>query len=315
MINLSIVGLGAMGQNHLRVLSRIKDVNIKYIVDKDLQKIKDLGKKYNLNFTTSLKKALDCSDTIVISTPTTSHFNIFMKCAQKARNIFIEKPISSKIFEIKMIKKKIEENNINLHCGFIERYGVVGSVVKKIIKSKVIFSQFVRTNKTNERALDVDVIDDLMIHDIDLAINLFGKITETKSYGYIVKNKVVHACVIARHENGFHSQFLASKVTEKKERLVQITTKNNFIEANLLSKEVLIYKNSLTLNKIGGYLVSSNVKNISSSPVETLQLQHEDFISMCNGKENKSPSVHEALEVAKVINLIKINLYAKKKYN
>lgn len=315
MINLSIIGLGHMGQNHLRVLSKNKDVNIKYIVDRDLKKIKVLGKKYNLNFTKSLKKALDCSDTILIATPTTSHFNIFMECSRKVKNIFIEKPLSTKISEIKMIKKKLKENNINLHCGFIERYGVVTSVVKKIISSKVIFSQFVRTNKTNERALDIDIIDDLMIHDIDLAINLFGKILQVQSNAYIIKNKAAHACVIGKHENGIYSQFIASKITEKKERLVQITTENNFIEANLLSKEVLVYKNTLTLNKSYGYRVTSTVKNISSPQIETLQLQHEDFINMCNGKENKSPTVHESLEVAKVISLIKKNIYGKKKYN
>jgi predicted dehydrogenase len=315
MINLSIIGLGSMGLNHLRVLSKNKEVNIKYIVDKDFKKIKTIAKIYNVNFTTNLKKAIDCSDAIVIATTTTSHFKLFLKCSHKIKNFFVEKPISAEMFEIQKIIKIIKKKHIKFHAGFIERYGPAISVVKKIINSKLIFCQFTRTNKTKKRALDIDVLDDLMIHDIDLAINIFGKISQVQCSGHFVNNKIVHASVFAKHENGGFSQFLASRITEKKQRLINVTLRDSYIEANLLLKEVLVYKNTFLKSKPEGYQVTATTENISVPAEESLQLQHEDFIRLCNGKKNKSPTAYESLEVAKVINLIKKNLYANKKSN
>ena len=69
------------------------------------------------------------------------------------------------------------------------------------------------------------------------------------------------------------------------------------------------------MSKPEGYQVTSTTENISIPAEEALQLQHEDFIRLCNGKKNKSPTAYESLEVAKVINLIKKNLYANKKSN
>lgn len=316
MINLSIIGLGAMGQNHLRVVSKLKEVNVKYIVDKDLKKIKALANRYKVNFTTNLKKAIDCSDAVIIATPTQSHFSLFQKCATKIKNIFIEKPISITVSQIKEISKIVKKNNINLQCGFIERYGPAISVVKKIINNKFVFCEFLRTNRTRaSRANDIDVIDDLMIHDIDLAINLFGKISKVMGSGYFDKNKIVHATIIAEHENGGTSQFVASRITEKKQRLIQVTMYNNFIEANLLSKEVFLYKNSLLSNKPEGYQVITTTKSISVPSEESLQAELEDFVNLCFGKKNTAPNVYESLEVARVIRLIKKKLYAKKKSN
>ena len=230
-----------MGQNHLRVLSEIQDFKIDYLFDKNIKKAKDLSRKYNTKYTSNLNKVKNSSDAIIIATPTKDHIKYLNFFCKSKLKIFVEKPIVSNFKQLIKIKKNLK--NTTLQCGFIERYNSVTPVLKKFFKkSKVISVDFKRTDKLSDRIKDVDVIHDLMIHDVDLAVYFNGKIKKIFAHGFKKNKQICYATATLIHHNNVISKIEASRITQKKIRHINITTLNEYISSNLISKEIKINK-------------------------------------------------------------------------
>jgi predicted dehydrogenase len=161
----------------------------------------------------------------------------------------------------------------------------------------------------------VDVILDLMIHDIDLSMFLNGAIIDIRATGYIENQRIVFALAHLRHENGCTSRLQASSITQKKMRLIQATSKDSFIQCDLLRKEVVISRESeLKKNELNSYTISANEEHIQVPQMEALQMELIDFIDNVALKrlnEGLTPTLKsgvDTIQVAKKIsNLIKEN--------
>ena len=176
-VKIGLFGVGNMGQNHLRNLTMLKQVEIAYIYDFDKDVCEKMSELYNVpilqNFDEDLKKI----DGAIIVTPTSTHMDYIKKISKYVKNIFVEKPLSDTLESSEEIVKLAKKLNLNIQVGFIERYNPAVIALEKVIKnsSHIINIDFSRTNKVSSRITDVDVVIDLMIHDIDLALNINGK--------------------------------------------------------------------------------------------------------------------------------------------
>ena len=184
LIKITIIGVGQMGYNHLRVLSNLKGIYINSIYDKDINRIRKISKKFKVAYSKDLKKSLKKSDAAIICTPTNTHLKYFLLASKYVKNIFIEKPVTGKISEINKIIKIFKKEKINIQCGFVERFNSVTPILKNLIKNQKIMSMdFSRTNKVSERIIDIDVVKDLMIHDLDLTLYLNGAVSKVFATG------------------------------------------------------------------------------------------------------------------------------------
>jgi predicted dehydrogenase len=302
MIKISIIGLGFMGQNHLRVLSEIQDFKIDYLFDKNIKKAKDLSKKYNTKYTNNLSKVKNSSDAIIISTPTKDHIkylNFFFKSNLK---IFVEKPIVSNFKELIKIKKNLK--NTTLQCGFIERYNSVTPVLKKFFrKNKVISVDFKRTDKLSDRIKDVDVIHDLMIHDIDLAVYFNGKIKKIFAHGFKKNKQICYATATLIHHNNVISKIEASRITQKKIRHINITTLKEYISSNLISKEIKINKQTnlnFSMKRSQPITITSNEQKVLVDQNEALKKEILEFLKLCKNKNVKVPNFNESVYILNI---------------
>ena len=306
-ISISILGLGKMGENHLRVLSLMKDVEIKFIYDQNKKRLNELSKIYNVSPTQSLEKALSNCDAVYISTPTNTHFSFFKKCANKVENIFLEKPPAANLNDSLKLKDLSIKNNNFVQCGFIERFNPTITSLKQILKkNKTINIDFMRTNKLSERIKDVDVVIDLMVHDIDLAIYFNGPVKNVFAFNKKVKRKIVFSSAVLEHENSSISRLQASRITEKKIRSVDVTTNKEFIEAELLQKTLIVNKQSQILeNKNIAYQIDSVKQQIEVPSQEPLFLENQAFINKClKNSHIKVPDLESSIEVMKVANKV-----------
>lgn len=306
-ISISILGLGKMGENHLRVLSLMKDVEIKFIYDQDKKRLNELSKSYNVNSTQSLEEAVSNCDAIYISTPTNTHLSFFKKCTNKVENIFLEKPPAANLSDSIELKELSIKNNNFVQCGFIERFNPTITSLKKILKkNNTLNIDFMRTNKLSERIKDVDVVIDLMVHDIDLAIYFNGSVKNVFAFNKKVKNKIVFSSAVLEHKNGSFSRLVASRITEKKIRSMDVTTNKEFIEAELLQKTLIVNKQSQILeNKNIAYQIDSVRQQIEVPSQEPLFLENQAFIDRCLKKSNlKVPDLKSSIEVMKVANKV-----------
>ena len=306
-LRVSILGIGKMGKNHLRVLSMLKGVVVAKIFDFNEDELKSLSEQYDVPYTLDAKEALEDVDAVIIVTPTSTHFDYFKLCVGKVTNVFIEKPLAESYAEAQEIKVLANANGMFVQCGFIERFNPVVAELKKILEStNVINADFFRTNRLSSRITDVDVVLDLMIHDIDLALYLNGPITNVVAYGNKEHGLVAFASAIFKHQNGSLSRVIASRMTEKKIRSIQVTTDDAYIDAELVRKELLVHKQSATTTNVDdSYIVSSLEQQIEVKPQEALLVELQGFISRCNGDQSAVlPDVDAGVESLRICQLV-----------
>jgi predicted dehydrogenase len=299
-IRLGIIGLGKMGKSHLNILSFLNSAEVVFVSDLDV-------KKYNNNkffFTKNPFSLLKEVDAVIIATPTFTHFDIIKKLGKKVKNIFVEKPLAQNFSEVKKIINFAKKNKINLRVGFIERFNPAVQSLLKIIKKnqRIISFDFTRTSPLSSRIKDVDVVIDLMVHDVDLAILFNGNVKFVKSYGYKKFGKIFYVTAVLQHENGVFSRILTSRITQKKIRLINVVIENKYIECDLLRKELYISKNT----KVKDYSKKNfTYKNfgevIETSHQEALLSELQAFINSCRGLNNKYLANHQhSYEVMRV---------------
>ena len=306
-IKVSILGLGNMGRNHLRVLSMLKGADIAYVYDVNPDTLQALSAQYNVPYTDDPITAIEAADAVVIVTPTTTHFDYFKMCAGRVKNVFIEKPLAETLEQAQEIKQLAEQHGMFIQCGFIERFNPVVVELKRVLETDtVINADFTRTNRLSARITDVDVVLDLMIHDIDLALFLNGPIKSILAHGKKEHGLVAFASAIAVHENGALSRILASRMTEKKIRSIQVTSSNAYIDAELVRRELVLHKqSSISQEDCQQYVVSSLEQQIEVKNQEALLSQHQSFLAACHGElARELPTLYSGIESLRISQII-----------
>jgi predicted dehydrogenase len=306
-LKVGLIGLGKMGKNHLRILSMLKSVSLEFIYDIDVPQAKELANQYEVSLVLNLESALNDVEAVVICTPTSTHFEYIKLVGEYVKNIFVEKPLTETQEKSRQVLEYADVQKLNIQIGFIERFNPAIEDLKTILtkNSPIINIDFTRTNKLSSRITDVNVITDLMIHDIDLALYLNGPVKTLTANGVIENGMVAFANATLHHLNGSYSRILASRITEKKIRLIQATCQDMFIYCDLLRKEIIINKQSVTNQSINQpYTISSVEEMVAVLPQEALLNELQTFVAFCNGKEVSIPNVNDGLNATIVCDKI-----------
>ncbi|MBK9431504.1 MAG: Gfo/Idh/MocA family oxidoreductase [Sphingomonadales bacterium] len=288
-VKIGIIGLGRMGQNHLRVLSLLAAADLRFIYDLDADNVARLSASSGVPAASDLEAALAGVDAVVIASPTTTHADYIALAAKHLKNIFVEKPITEKLDSSVAIAKMAKEHGLNLQVGLIERFNPAVEQMKRLLdrSEQVVSVDFVRTNKISARITDVDVVTDLMIHDIDLALYLNGPVTAVSAHGVAEGPMIDYAAALLTHENGRFSRIQASRITDKKMRSIQATCKDMFVDCELLRKEITLSRQSEVEQRPGEpYRISAVEEKIEVVPREALQLELQAFLASCNGEHD-----------------------------
>ncbi len=228
MLNLAVIGTGYLGTFHALKLAQNPEVNLKYLVDKEISKAQKVKKNLERDFSVSpeifenyeeiLKK--NDIDGVIIATPTSTHYQIALSFLKKNIPVFLEKPIAHKPELVIDLVETSEKLGVPLQVGFIERFQ---KPVKELLKrvEKPLFIEGKRLSPFVERNLDIDVILDLMIHDLDLLMLLKGgeKIRLIHAVGapvFTSKIDVVNVRIVFEDETTCN--LTASRISLKKER-------------------------------------------------------------------------------------------------
>lgn len=303
-LRVGLIGLGRMGQNHLRLLSLLKGVDLVFIADADEAVVQRLSKQYEVQGVCDVQDVLDQVDALVICTPTVTHADYIRQAAGKVRNIFVEKPLTDTLEEATSVARLVAERGLNLQVGFIERFNPAVQSLKQVLNrsERVISIDFTRTNKLSARITDVDVVTDLMIHDIDLALYLNGPASAVAANGFARGKMIDFASALITHENGRFSRIQASRITEKKMRLIAATCVDMFVDCELLRKEIIINRQS-EIHQVEGqpYTISAVQEAIAVLPQEALLSELQAFVASCQGQLSAEvPSVQDGLAAMQI---------------
>ncbi|PCJ17071.1 MAG: oxidoreductase [Candidatus Cloacimonadota bacterium] len=305
LIKVALLGLGNMGQNHLRNLVMLKNVEVSFIHDLNEEIMKSTSLKYNVPFIVDWRNHLDKVDALIIVTPTNTHYDYIVEAAKYVKNIFVEKPLTHNVETSEKIVSLAKLEKLNIQVGFIERYNPAITSLERVLKnsSKVIAIDFTRTNKVSSRITDVDVVIDLMIHDIDLALNFSGKPKSIAAHGHVKDGMIEYARALITHENGVFSNIVASRITEKRMRHVSSTCEDMYVDCNLLSKTLKVNKQTIE-QYLENVSISSKEETIDVRPQEGLLMELIDFTNSCREIVDGTPNEKDSLLAIQVASSI-----------
>ena len=243
MIKIGVIGAGHLGKIHLKLLNSSKKFDLIGFYDIDKESSEELSKKEGYNYFSNLDSLLSNVDAVDIVSPTTTHFQIAKNVILKNKHVFIEKPITNKSENAKELIDLSIKNNIIGQVGHVERFNpaYVASIEHF---NNPMFIESHRLSDFNPRGNDVSVIMDLMIHDIDIILNIVkSKVKEVKASGVsIVSNSPDIANARIEFENKCVANLTASRISLKKMRKTRIFQKDAYIAIDFLEKELQIVK-------------------------------------------------------------------------
>ncbi|MBU6228307.1 MAG: Gfo/Idh/MocA family oxidoreductase [Cyanobacteria bacterium REEB459] len=311
-IRLGVIGVGNMGQHHTRVLSRFKDVELVGISDLNVERGLDTAGKYRVRFFEEYQDLLQHVDAVCIAVPTRFHHSVGMACLQSGIHVLIEKPIAASIAEAESLVNAAVEANCILQVGHIERFNPAFQELHKVLKTeKLLAIEARRMSPYSQRANDVSVVLDLMIHDIDLLLELAsaGVSSLTASGGRVTDSDYLdYVTATLGFSNGIVATLTASKVTHRKIRTITAHCKNSLTEADFLNNEILIHR-QITADcstDYGQVLYRQDglIEKVYTSNIEPLHAELEHFINCVRGGEPPSVGGEQALKALRLASLI-----------
>lgn len=222
-MRIAVVGVGYLGEHHVRVLSEIEDVQLCGVVDIREDRAIDIASRFKVEAFFDYRDVLKKVDALSIVTPTVSHHEIALNALRAGKDLFIEKPITATIEEADELIEEAEKRGCILQVGHIERYNPAIRALYDVIE-KPFFFESERLSPFLGRGSDVDVTVDLMIHDLDIILDIVNSdIREIRAEGISVLTPMID---VARawidFEDGTTASLLASRVSSDKVRLLRV---------------------------------------------------------------------------------------------
>lgn len=318
-INAGVIGAGRMGQYHIGVYSELTGVNLVGVVDINETRGAEIAKKYRTQFYTDYRSLFGKVDVVSIAVPTSLHYEVAKECLQAGVHCLVEKPITNSLAQAEELFNIAEKNGATLHVGHVERFNGAVQELSKAVRDP-IFIESRRLGPFDPRMKDDGVVLDLMIHDIDIILNLVkSPVVEINAIGATVfsdKEDVVN--VQLRFENGCLANILASRATQEKIRTLAVTQQREYIFLDYTTQDILVHRRASSQHQLGiqelKYTQESFIERIFVHRENPLKLELRHLIDcVANGAdrrisvENELMSLRVALSVLDRLTPVRLN--------
>lgn len=308
-MDIGIVGLGHLGKIHLKLLAEIPDFKITALYDLNEELTAELASLYQTHACSSYDELLDHCEAVSIVTSTPTHFELAEKAIKRGKHVFLEKPATDSFETTRQLIRLSTEANVTIQVGHVERFnpGFIG--VKPFIGTPIVFEAN-RLAKYNVRGTDVSVVVDLMIHDIDLLLNITqSSIKKISANGSKVISQTVDiANARIEFENGLVANLTANRVSPENVRSVKIFQKNTYITINLLDKTALVQK--VITEKSASSEPEIIEKYITGNPINAIKTELESFYKSIITNTPVMVSLKDAEAALKVVREIELQINA-----
>jgi predicted dehydrogenase len=296
MTRVAVIGAGSFGKNHVRVVGESARAELKYVVDKDPARAPD---------TADFRDVIGHVDAAIIAVPTVAHAEVACALLEAGIDVLIEKPIASTLAEADRIIGIAERKGRIVQVGHLERFNPAILAVEKLATIPLFF-EIHRMSVFTLRSLDVDVVLDLMIHDLDIVLALVqSELKEIRAAGIsILSPKVDIANVRLEFVNGCVANLTASRVSTDKVRKLRLFQPRQYISVDYAKQSAAVFT-------VGG-AEGIGFEQLAVEPGEPLKLQFEHFLDAVESRGKPKldgRTARKTLEIALAV-LAKIEEHA-----
>jgi predicted dehydrogenase len=299
-IRVGVVGVGYFGQFHVEKYAKIDGVELVGVVDIDTPRAREIAKRYRTQTFSHHADLFDKVQAVSIAVPTPFHYSMTKDFFLRGVDVLLEKPISNTLEEADELIGLAQSKGLILQIGHLERFnGALSGLHGKVRNPRFIESH--RMGPFSGRGAEVDVVLDLMIHDIDIILSLVNsKVKELQAVGIPF---ITHSSDIANahieFENGCTASLTASRVSKEKVRKTRIFQSNGIFSIDYLSQKLSFSKKGDSLEK--EKIPEMVTEEIPVERMDLLETEIHSFLESVRNRENVRVSGLDgkrALEVA-----------------
>ena len=304
-VKIAVIGIGYLGEFHAQKYKTNKDADLIGVVDTNKQRSEEISNKIGVKSYNDYKSIIDQVDAVSIVVPTNLHYKIAKFFIENKKHVLIEKPFASNTAEARKLKNISEKNQTILQIGHLERFNKAFVELKDKVKNP-LFIECNRISPFKIRGTEVDVIMDLMIHDLDIIMSINkSKIKNIHASGISVltnKTDIANARIV--FEDNCVCNLSSSRISDKIERKMRVFQKNSYFSLDYQNSSLGTYKKIKNKN-----VISIEKKEKSFPQNDSLKDEIDSFVKCI--KNNKKAVVDasdglNALTYAlKISNLIK----------
>lgn len=306
-IQCAVVGVGYLGKFHADKYAVLPNVEFIAVCDSDTERAQEIAYKYNVPAYNNYKELVDKVDAVSIASITPSHYEIAKFFLDNGIHVLVEKPITTSVIEAEELQKIAKKHKLVLQVGHLERFNPAFVTLKERLY-KPLFIEAARFSPFKIRCTDVSVILDLMIHDIDLVLNMIDSpIQNIYAYGApVLSDKIDIATANIEFANGCIATLKASRVSMQTKRKIQVFQPDSCLTCDLNEKTIAIYGKGKS--KIKPFLPEIVSENISLENNDALYEELDAFIHSVSKKtiplvtaEEATKALQVALDIEKII--------------
>jgi len=239
-IRVAVVGVGEFGRNHARVYSELPGAELIGIVDTNAERAEQVAAEFNTVALPGLKSLAGQVDAASVAVPTAQHAKIGCALLRQGIDVLVEKPMATSIAEADELIAAAAESKRVLQVGHLERFNPA-VVAAMAIMRRPLFFEVHRLGIYTPRSLDIDVVFDVMIHDLDILLALVGEpVTDVKAVGIpVVSNKVDIAHARLEFASGAVANVTASRVSTERVRKMRFFQEHEYVSLDYTRQDAL----------------------------------------------------------------------------
>jgi predicted dehydrogenase len=270
-----VIGVGHLGQHHARLYASLPGAQLVGVFDQSVERAQVVADRHGARVFRTVDELLSQVDVVSVAVPTSGHYAVAKSCLQAGKHLLVEKPIAVMPGEAQELVELAKQRGCRLQVGHSERFNPVMALMRPHI-TKPVFIECHRLSSFSERGTDVDVVLDLMIHDLDLVLSLNpGPVEEVRAAGVAVLSSsidIAHARI--QFQSGGVANLTSSRVSTNKMRRLRIFQRDNYLSIDFQARQGMICRRSAQ----AGERPTVDVTHLQGGDEEPLKLQLESFL-------------------------------------
>jgi predicted dehydrogenase len=280
-IRVVVVGTGEFGRNHARVYRELDGVELVGVFDENQERAAAVAAEYQTQVLKNLDELGERTDAASVAVPTVAHAEVGCRLLEMGLDVLVEKPMAVNVVEADALLRAAKKNGQILQVGHVERFNPAVVAVEPIL-NRPLFFEVHRLGVFTPRSLDVDVIYDLMIHDLDILLALVGEpVTEVKAVGIpVLTDKVDIAHARLEFAGGAVANITASRVSTERVRKMRFFQQHEYISLDYARRDAL----RIGVKKPGPQ-PEFGFEKLNAPAVEPLHAELEAFVNSVRSRK------------------------------
>ena len=291
-VRIGIIGVGYLGTQHARILSYLEGAELKGVADIDLKKSMVIGNRHGVSYCQNFADMLDEIDAAIVATPTSEHFTITKRLLKEGKSVLVEKPMTDTVAQAEELVSLAKKNKLVFQVGHLERFNPAVEALQDLI-SEPKFIEVQRLGSFSARSLDTNVVLDLMIHDLDIILDLIqDDVKVIRSSGiHVLSEKFDIANARLEFESGCVATLTASRVHQGKVRNLRIFEPTAYYSIDYIDQAVKVFP-------LNGR--QTDIKDLKIKTEEPLKKELQNFIQCIGDGKIRKVSGEEGLRALKL---------------